>query len=150
LYVSSTFPQIKEKYIDTGQVYYVYKDFPVVSSHPQAALAAQAAECAGEQNSYWQMHGKLFAEPSEWDTTPEEAKAAFQRYAEAIQIDPAELMQCVDQQRYADEVNLDAKDAARLGLNGTPAFIINGKLMTGARPSEHFIQVIDRELRSTQ
>ena len=92
------------------------------------------------------MHSALFAQPSEWDTTPEEARAAFGRYAEALQLDPAELMQCLDQQRFADEVARDAREATRLGLNGTPAFIINGKLMSGARPTEHFIQVLDREL----
>lgn len=93
------------------------------------------------------MHGKLFAEPSEWDTTPELAKEAFWRYAEVLQLDPDALIQCIDQGRYADEVERDTNEAIRLGLNGTPAFIINGKLMTGARPIEQFIQVIDRELR---
>jgi protein-disulfide isomerase len=92
------------------------------------------------------MHGKLFAEPSEWDTTPEEAKAAFSRYAEVLQLDPAALMQCVEQERFAEEVARDSREAMRLGLNATPAFIINGKLMTGARPTEQFIQVLDREL----
>lgn len=146
MYVGSTLPEIKSKYIDTGKVYYVFKDFPIVSSHPQAALAAQAAECAGDQNSYWEMHGALFAEPSEWDTTPEAAKDTFRRYAETLALDADALMQCVDQEQYAAEVERDTQEAIRLGLNGTPAFIINGKLMSGARPTEQFIQVFDREL----
>ncbi|HEY0738057.1 MAG TPA: DsbA family protein [Herpetosiphonaceae bacterium] len=146
MYVSSTLPEIKSKYIDTGKVYYVFKDFPVVSNHPQAALAAQAAECAGDQNSYWQMHEALFDEPSEWDTTPEAAKEAFYRYADTLKLDADTLMRCVEQGYHADEVERDNQEAIRLGLTGTPAFIVNGRLMSGARPTEQFIQVFDREL----
>ena len=146
MYVSSTFPELKTKYIDTGKVYYVFKDFPIVQLHPQAELAAQAAECAGDQGQYWQMHGQLFAEPSEWDTTPEAAQESFRRYAAALGLDSAELLHCIDQGRYADEVQRDMTEGRTLGLTGTPAFIINGKLLSGARPTEQFIRVLDREL----
>jgi len=117
-----------------------------VSNHPQAALAAQAAECAGDQNSYWQMHEALFNEPSEWDTTPEDAKQAFYRYAGTLKLDADALLQCVEQGTHADEVERDNQEAIGLGLTGTPSFIINGRLMSGARPTEQFIQVFEREL----
>jgi protein-disulfide isomerase len=146
LYVGSTLPEIKSRYIDSGKVYYVFKDLPILSNHPQAGLAAQAAECAGDQNAYWEMHGALFAEPSEWDTTADEAKAAFRRYATALNLNADALLECVEQGRYAEEVDGDIREAIRLGLNGTPAFIINGRLLSGARPTEQFIQVLDREL----
>lgn len=92
------------------------------------------------------MHETLFAEPSEWDTTAEDAKEAFYRYAEVLELDADALLQCVEQGTHADEVERDSQEAIRLGLTGTPSFIINGRLMSGARPTEQFIQVFDREL----
>ena len=147
MYVSSTFPEVKAKYIDTGSVYYVFKDFPIVQRHPQAELAAQAAECAGDQGQYWALHEQLFAAPQEWDTTADAAQAAFRRYAETLALDPAELEQCVTQGQHAAEVQQDSAEAQALGLTGTPAFIINGKLLSGAAPTEHFIALLNRELQ---
>jgi len=118
----------------------------VLSNHPQAGLAAQAAECAGDQGQYWTMHGKLFATPSEWDTTSEAALVSFRRYAEVIGIDATVLEQCITEGVYAPEVQRDFEEARLLGLTGTPAFIINGRLLSGAHPVEQFIQILDREL----
>lgn len=117
-----------------------------MSNHPQAGLAAQAAECAGQQGSYWAMHGQLFEHADEWASDTETALAAFARYAEAVGVNAAELTTCVSEERYAAEVQGDFNEAQMLGLTGTPAFIINGKLLSGARPTEQFIQVLDREL----
>lgn len=146
LYSSSAFPELKADYIDTGKIYYVFKDFPVVSSHPQAVIAAHAAECAGEQNKYWDMHGKLFATPDEWDTTEDVARSNFTRYAEVLGLDVNAFNQCIDQQRFADEIAQDFSEGRTLGLAGTPSFIINGKLLQGARPIEQLRPLLDREL----
>jgi protein-disulfide isomerase len=127
-------------------VYYVYKDFPIVNNHPQAALAAEAAECAGDQDKYWDMHDQLFAQPEEWDTTPEDARSSFRRYAEVLALNADDLLRCVDEGRYREEVQADFDEAVGLGLNGTPAFIINGKLLVGAQPAEVFVEVLDQEL----
>lgn len=139
-------PQIKAKYIDTGKVYYVYKDFPILTTHPQAEYAAQAAECAGDQNKYWAMHDQLFARPGEWDTTTRVALDAFNRYADAIGLDRVAFQQCLTDGRYRTEVQRDFNEGRRLGITGTPSFIINGKLLSGARPFEQFEQVLDQEL----
>jgi protein-disulfide isomerase len=128
-------------------VYYVFKDFPIVALHPQAGLAAQAAECAGEQGGYWSMHSRLFEQPDEWSSGPEQALSAFLGYAEELQLDSATFDQCLQAGDYADEVGRDVREAQMLGLSGTPAFIINGKLLSGARPAEQFLQVLDRELQ---
>lgn len=146
MYAGAALPELKKRYIDTGQVYYVYKDFPIVELHPQATLAAQAAECAGEQDKYWDMHNALFANAEAWDTTQEAARAGFRSYAEAIGMDVAAFERCISEGTYADEVQRDYEEARSLGLQGTPAFIINGKLLSGARPIEQFVQVLDQEL----
>jgi len=124
----------------------VYKDFAIVENHPQAAFAAQVAECAGEQGHYWPMHERLFAAPDEWDTTPDAARASFDRYAGELNLDAAAFGQCLDTGRYRNEVQADYDEAVGLGINGTPSFVINGKLLVGAQPTENWIQILDREL----
>ncbi|MCG8349100.1 MAG: DsbA family protein, partial [Chloroflexales bacterium] len=144
LYTLTTFPEIKTKYIDTGQVYYVHKDLPVVSL--RGDLAAQAAECAGQQDRYWDMHTKLFIEPAEWDGTIAQALESFRRYAAALELDAARLEQCVAEGDYAATVERNVSEAQALRLNGTPVFFINQKLLIGAQSIEAFHPILDAEL----
>jgi protein-disulfide isomerase len=127
-------------------VYYVYKDFPIVQLHPQAHIAAEAAECAGEQGGYWRMHGALFTAPSEWDTTEEAARAAFTRYAADLGLDGARFDSCMADGHYQPDILANMAEGRRLGVTGTPAFIVNGKIMAGAQETEVFRRVLDREL----
>ncbi len=145
-YALFTFPAIKEEYIDTGKVRYVFKDYPVVSRH--GGLAAQAAECAGEQGYYWEMHDQLFLNPEEWDASPEAALAAFRRYAEAYNMDADALVACVNEGRYQADVDRDVEEALDIGWFGTPTFFINRKMLSGALPPAAFREVLDRELES--
>lgn len=92
------------------------------------------------------MHGRLFAEPAEWSRGADQARAAFVSYAQELGLNGADLGQCVDEGRYQAEVQQDFMEAQRLGLSGTPAFIINGKLLSGAQPTALFLQVLEREL----
>ena len=131
-------------------MYYVYKDFPILQSHPQAGLAAEAAECAGEQGKYWEMHGALFAEPSAWDTTEESARETFRGYAETIGLETAPFEACFEEGRYGANVQANMAEGRYLGVTGTPAFVINGKLLAGAQPTEVFQQVIERELTASR
>jgi protein-disulfide isomerase len=146
-YVSSAYPQLKAAYIDTGKVYYVFKDLPIVQVHPQAALAAEAARCAGEQSKYWPMHAALFAAPSEWDTTAAAAAPAFAGYARQIGLNPAAFDVCMADRRYQATVTANMAQAQHLGLTGTPSFIINGKLLAGEYPYAVFQTAFDRELK---
>jgi protein-disulfide isomerase len=140
-----TLPLLKEQYIDTGQVYYVYKDLPVVSF--QGALAAQAAECAGEQDRYWEMHERLSRAPEEWDRDDAESRAALQEYAVELELDEAGFGDCLAEERYAADVDRDFREAQALRLFGTPAFFINGRLLNGAQSVEVFREAIEAELQ---
>ncbi len=116
--------------------------------HPQAHLAAEAAECAGEQGQYWEMHTTLFASPSDWDTTEAAAREAFAGYATRLGLETERFVACMTEGRYRDNVDANLAEGRRLGVTGTPAFVINGKFLAGAQPTDIFKRVIDRELNS--
>ncbi len=138
-FYSNTFNQLKTKYIDTGKVKFVYRDFPL-SFHQNAQKAAEAAECAGEQDKYYEMHNKLFEDGVAGGVT------AFKGYAQEIGLDTSKFNSCLDSGKMASEVKKDFDDGAQFGVSGTPAFFINGKLLTGAQPIQAFEQMIEQEL----
>jgi protein-disulfide isomerase len=147
-YTTLTYQKLKRDYIDTGRVFYVFKDFPIVQLHPQAKLAAEAAECVGRQGAYWQMHEVLFANQSTWDTTAAVARAAFAQYAGDLKIDRHAFETCMDQGQTRANVEKNMAEGQHLGIDGTPSFVINGKLLSGAQPTETFQRVFDRELEA--
>jgi protein-disulfide isomerase len=135
---TQVWPQILKNYGD--QIRLVYRDFPLASIHSQAAQAAFAADCANEQNAYWQYHDKLFQGKSGL------GESAFKEYASELNLDMAAFDECLSSQRYKDEVQADFDYAAKLGVNSTPTFFVNGIAVIGAQPFEVFKQIIDKEL----
>jgi protein-disulfide isomerase len=120
-----------------AQIHFVYRDFPVVGGFE----AALASECANEQGAYWEFHDLLFS--GEYANLDRQAYAA---YAEKLDLDVEDLLACVDEERYSEEVEADARYASGLGITGTPTFFINGIPMVGAQPLEAFTQIIEYEL----
>ena len=131
-------PQLIEEYPD--QVRLVYRDFPLTSIHANAVPAAVAANCAGEQDGYWEFNKLLFN--SEQGLSTE----AYQQYAEELGLDSDSFNECFESNRYEDEVMADFEFASQLGIRSTPTFFINGIALVGAQPYEVFKQVIDQEL----
>src|SRR3989344_5579156 len=138
-FYEQTLPSIEEEYIKTGKVKLVYRDFPL-SFHPQAQKAAEAAECAGEQGKYWEMHDLLFGEGVQGGV------AGFKQYAKKLDLNSDKFDTCLDSGAMAGEVQSDMADGTAVGIQGTPGFIVNGKLISGAQPFAVFKQVIDAEL----
>ena len=136
---SETFGQIKSKYIDTGKVKFVYRDFPL-SFHQNAQPAAEAAECAGEQNKYWEMHNLLFTQGVQGGV------ASFKQFAKQIGLNTATFNTCLDTGKMKAEIQKDFADGQKVGIQGTPGFVVNGQLISGAQPFSVFQQVIDAEL----
>jgi protein-disulfide isomerase len=129
-----TFQQILDQFPD--QIRFVYRDFPVVGGYE----AALAAECADEQGAFWQFHDLLF------DGGLGLNLDAYSQYAEQLELDAEALTQCITEERYATEVEDDARYAASLGANATPWFFINGLPVIGAQPLSVFVEVIESEL----
>ena len=136
-----TFLQLKEDYIDTGVVYYVFKDFPLTQIHPDAVLAANAARCAGEQDAYLAMHDTLFAQQQEWDRNPE-AESLFNQYAAEMGLDEDQFASCLANRTYEEDVYADLNEGISFGINGTPAFFLNGYFLSGAQPYGTFVDAV--------
>ncbi len=135
----NTLPQIKSEYIDTGKVKLIYRDFPL-NFHANAQKAAEAAECAGEQGKYYEMHDKLF------DGGVVGGVSSFKQYAKNIRLNAGEFDACLDSGEMASEVQKDFQEGQKAGVRGTPTFFINGQILTGAQPFEVFKEMIEGEL----
>jgi len=131
-------PQLLKTYGDKIRI--VYKDFPLIGLHDNAAPAAEAADCAGEQGKYWEYHDLLFNGKLKLST------AAFKEYATRLGLDAIKFNDCLTSRRFQSEVEDDYNFAANLGIRSTPTFFINGLALVGAQPFEAFQQVIDQEL----
>ncbi len=144
-YYAQAYKQIVEKYVDTGQVHYVFKDFPLVNIHPQATKAAEAARCAGDQDNYLEMHDMLFEKQAEWNNQPA-ANQLFVGYATDLGLDSAAFQLCLDSGQYTAAVNADLEEGSALGVSGTPAFFINNHSINGSLPYALFEEAIERFL----
>lgn len=136
---AESFPQIKSEYIDTGKVKYVYRDFPL-NFHPNAQPAAEASECADEQDKYWEYHDELYA--NQQSLSP----ALYTQLATELGLDVEQFQSCYDSGKYRQEVQDDFNYGSRIGVTGTPTFFINGIKLVGAQPFQAFKQIIDAEL----
>ncbi|MCA9944721.1 MAG: thioredoxin domain-containing protein, partial [Anaerolineales bacterium] len=137
-----TYGLLKENYIDTGVVYYVFKDFPLTQIHPQAMLAANAARCAGEQDSYAAMHDTLFATQAEWNGRTD-ADTLFNQYAAEMGLDAEQFATCLADRTYEERIIADLNEGASYGINGTPGFFLNGYFLSGAQPYATFADAIE-------
>ena len=141
----NTLPKLKEEYIDSGKIQYVFKDFPLERIHKEAVVAAVAANCAGQQNQYWEMHDELFANPKNIEPVSQ--------HAEKLGLDIAAFSECVADESQVAEVRSDLQEARKLGVRSTPTFIlgkanpdgsISGqRLVRGAVAFQKFKEEID-------
>ena len=142
-FFEQTLPEIEKNYIKTGKVKLVYKDFPLISIHPEAQKAAEAARCVREQKGdegYFKMHDKLFE--NQQDLSVEN----YKKWARTLGVVGSKFDKCLDDGTFVDAVEDELAYGESLGVTGTPAFFINGKLISGAQPFDVFEQVIDAAL----
>jgi len=133
----ATVAEVFRAYPDKIRV--VYRDFPL-PMHQNAPKAAEAAHCAGDQGKYWDMHSKLFANQRALDVK------SLKGYAKELNLDQAKFDKCLDSGEKAKLVEEGYKAGGELGVTGTPAFFVNGMLLSGAQPFEAFKDLIEAEL----
>ncbi|HLD19560.1 MAG TPA: DsbA family protein [Candidatus Nanoarchaeia archaeon] len=140
-FCSRSYPTMKavlQKY--GNDVRLVYKHFPL-SFHPEATPAAEASECAGEQNKFWEFHDKVFENQDSMSV------ANYKKWAGELGLKQAQFDQCADSRKYKSKVEQQTQQGQADGVSGTPTFYINGQQIVGAQPQSVFEQAIDAVLK---
>jgi protein-disulfide isomerase len=117
--------EIIELYKDSPDFNFVFRNFPLDTIHPNAQIAAQAAEAAGAQGKYWEMHHLLFEKQGEWGTMPDPLNT-FVTYAESLGLNSGEFRTAVGNRLYAEVIKADQSDGNAVGVKSTPTFFLNG------------------------
>lgn len=136
--VQPTLEKLLARYGERVQL--VYRDFPIDQLHPQARKAHEAARCAHDQGKFWAYHDRLFANAPK--ASPEDLRA----YAREVGLDMTVFERCLTSGTHQAAVQRDEDEGIRAGVTGTPAFFINGRLLSGAQPLESFVRLIEEEL----
>jgi protein-disulfide isomerase len=148
-HVDQTVPGLMKDYVDSGKVRFAFRDFPLAALHPQAATAAEAARCAGDQGKYWDMHDKMFA------LQPEIKEEKYADFAKQVGLDAAKFDECMTSSRYAAAVQNDVDYGTKLGVRGTPTVVVglsdgdqvkNPVIIRGAQPLATFKAELDKLL----
>lgn len=143
-----TWPKLLARYVESGHVRFVYRDFPRSPNGP-ALKAAQAARCAGDQQAYWKMHDRLFGSELRFDRT------TLQDHARALGLDLQQFAACLDSDKHIVAIYRDRLEGGNLGIRGTPAFLLfltsdpgasSIVHIPGALPFDVFQQEIDKLL----
>ncbi len=123
-----------------GNIEYIFMDFPL-SFHKEAKKAHEAARCAGDQDKYYEFNRKLF------ENQRAISVAELKNYAKELKLDTKKFDACLDSGEKAKIVEDFTARGASAGVSGTPAFFINGIMISGAQPKEAFTVIIDEELK---
>ncbi len=132
----TTVDEVIAAYKDKVVIY--YRDYPL-PFHPNAKTASEAAHCANAQGKFWEYHKKVMA-------SEDLSKAALQKIAGDSGLDMKKFDSCLDAGTFKEAVALEISEGEAVGIDGTPAFFINGRRLSGAQPFERFKEIIDEEL----
>jgi len=147
---TTSFPDLKKNYIDTGKVRFYSRDLPL-DFHPNAMRAAEAARCASDQGQFWKLRDVMEANPDKLDMDSLLADAAD------LKMNLDTFRACVESEKYKNAVQTDVMEAMKIGASGTPTFVIgkstpdgvDGDLVVGAQPYLMFDQKL-KELGSAK
>lgn len=134
--------QIDDKYIKTGVVRFGYAQFTFLG--PESGWAAEASECANDQNAFWQYHDKLFASQN-GENQGAFSKDKLKKFAADLKLNTTTFNACLDSGKYTSLIADDASTFESLGVQSTPTFLVNGRAIQGAVPFDQFSQVIESE-----
>jgi protein-disulfide isomerase len=123
-----------------GQIRYVMRHFPLVSMHPEAVKAAEAAECAAEDGLFWEFHDLIM------QGVPSLSVESLKQYAADIGVDKESFNRCLDDGVKASIVQQDLRDGYMHGVRGTPNFFVGGYSLSGAQPIDVFTAYIEAAL----
>lgn len=122
---------VDQQYVETGQVQFVYHDFPL-QMHSNSAEAHQAARCAGDQDMFWPYHDVLFQKQNEWSSLGSPINR-FVEYAGALGLEEDTFRACLSDGTYADTIAQAAQASIASQIGATPTFVIDGQQYTSAQ-----------------
>jgi protein-disulfide isomerase len=152
-YFSQTEPEIIQNYVNTGKVRMVFRDFAFLGA--ESTAAAEAAQCAEDQNKLWPYHDALYSAKVADDANGGQEDDGFFSTTELLKLgqqvglNMSTFTSCVNNDTDANIVAQEKGDAANAGINSTPSFIVNGTTITGAQPYSVFQQALDSALQGS-
>lgn len=142
----NTEPSLMKDYVNTGKIKFYFRDYAFLG--PASTLAAEAAECANDQNQFWAFHDYLYQnQPDESDTSMYTVDNLSQ-VAGTLGMDQTQFQTCLSSKKDADKAAKDLSDGQKAGVNGTPTVFINGVPLVGAVPYDQLKQQIDADLKN--
>ena len=152
-YARETYPEIIKQYVDNDKILYLVLDQPL-SIHKMAAKAAEASHCANEQGKYWEMHDIMMSKQGSLNN--------LSLLASSLNIDMGRFEECLNANKYAEEVRKSGNQMTKMGITGVPGFIIAESdsqdpkrakgigFIRGAQPFNNFKKELDRALMTVQ
>ncbi|MCH7883441.1 DsbA family protein [Patescibacteria group bacterium] len=130
-FYKTTEKELIEKYVKTGKVKFIWRDFAFLGK--ESFWAAEAARCAGDQGKFWDYHDHLF-EQQRGENQGVFSNRNLKRFADELKLDTDLFNTCLDSGKYRDAVEEESRLGRELGVSGTPSSFINGRNITGAVP----------------
>jgi protein-disulfide isomerase len=149
-YSQNTEPLIAENYVATGDVYYVFRQFPFLDDRVpgnESKQAANASMCAAEQERFWDYHDILFAN-LDGENRGSFSDKRLVAFAEAINLEMGRFNSCFEDNSYRSDIDQDKADGTAVGVTGTPSVFVNGQQLTpGFVPSyQQISEAVNAEL----
>ncbi len=145
----SYYPMLKklnEKYPDNLRI--VYRHFPLVQIHQHATRAAQAAEAAGMQGKFWEMHDMIFNTQDSWSES-DNPKQFFADLAGTLGLDVEKFERDIESDEVMEKVKRDTNSGIKLGVSATPTFYLNGRKLANPRSFDEFSSLIRDAIDNT-
>ncbi len=144
------YPILRQLFTEFGdRATFVYRHFPLTSIHPNAEFAARAAEAAGKQDKFWEMHDLLFQKQAEWSNIAD-IVPVFKNYAALVGIDADKFESDFNSREVKDFVSSQKAHANSSGFPGTPTFVLNGEVIDNPSSLEQFRSIILEKIKETQ
>jgi protein-disulfide isomerase len=148
----TTQPVLDKRFVETGEVLWVVKHFPL-RSHPHAPVAAAAVECAGDQGQFWAMHHRLFERMEQW-TTSDDPEPALGQLTADLDLNRPQFSACLQSRNALERVLHDLYGGQEIGVRNVPTFILysggTGRMLVGARSAGQFLALLQRQTESAK
>ena len=153
-HANAVMPPLIESYVDTGKVRFVMREYPIERLHARAVPTSEAALCAGDQDQYWGMHDALFTDQKA--NTDED----FQQQAASLGLDVSAFSECMNSDKFMEQIKADMAEGQKLGISGTPSFVLGltdpedpskvhlTKFIRGAQSLQAFSAAIDELIKT--